>query len=208
MPKTLSGACETVYHKTAALILPRYECTVADIQSCVEHLFCKELNNGEFAAFGCFSAFFLFTYEDFSGKTICFSRMVRQPFSILFAGGPAKADTFEVQFTPQVTVVPSGARTSEWRADFSAHAKILFYQVTAPQPEPLPEPEPPQPPQPPAETEKVAPLPPPKQDPTPDADPPLPDVKYWRIRPDITVSAEKLLEMEENNRRTFMEDPD
>ncbi|ADU27196.1 hypothetical protein [Ethanoligenens harbinense] len=229
MSRTLVGSCETPYRKTILLPASHYESELADAQTCVEHIFCKDLGGGVIAAYGSYAVFLLFTYKDFSGKPACFHQMIRQTFSLLFEDGVPDADAFEIQFTPQAAARPKGAHAIEWAVEITAAAGVSFYKETMPAETLIPaaaeKPEQDAPPPPDGETkatpaaslpahapEKNSPKPTedhaPETPPDKDAEPKKPETggRFWRIRPDASVSPEKLLEMEEAHRSTFMEE--
>lgn len=235
MPRTLIGSCETPYRRAVFLRPSHYEGKLADVQICVEHMYCKDLGRGVIAAYGSYTVFLLFTYEEFGGKPACFHRMIRQPFSLLFTDGMPDADAFEIQFVPKAAARPQDTHAAEWTVEITATATAAFYEETAAKPPetlisttaapvpdkngqdtaPPPAAETKDPPaaSPPAhpaddETPKPTEAPAPETPPDEPNDPPNPTAggRYWRIRPDASVPPERLLEMEEAPRSAFMEE--
>ncbi|MFT9055938.1 MAG: hypothetical protein ABF449_04830 [Ethanoligenens sp.] len=235
MSRTVIGTCKTHYQKTVTLCVSHYESSIADIQTCVEHIFCKDLENGFIAVYGSYLIFLLFTHEDFSGKQSCTHTLIRQTFSVRLKDSKPDASAFEVQFSPKATAHPEGPHTTEWTVDISADAKAVFFKdnpsksdeavATVSATPALTQAEPQMPPPPKAETPaaKHKPsLPAPhleeqpadsskKDAPATNADANPKQEKqmkhggFWRIRSNAPVSAEHLLDMEEAHRLEFME---
>lgn len=228
MSKTVIHSCSTSYQKSVTLHVSHYESSIADVQPCVEHLFCKKIDNGTFAAYGFYSVFFLFTCVDFNGKYLCFHMLVRQAFSLLFEGEVPDTDIYEVQFVPRVTAHPTDPHAATWSVEIHADAKAIFYAETPAESPKAMIPvidrsttgEKQQVSQ---EEEKLSNPQPQVKDP----DVLLPEAKtkdsetedsetrqdaeaipgnYWRILSDASVPMDELLDMDEIGRREFMED--
>lgn len=135
MPKTILYTSSAPYQKTVTLHVPHYESSVADIQPCVEHLFCKNLGEGTLAVYGSYAIFLLFTCADFSGKRNSFHILIRQAFSVLLEGKISETDTYEIQFVPNVTAHSTDTHALEWLVEIKADAKAVFYAET---PDPSP----------------------------------------------------------------------
>lgn len=232
MSKAVIETCSTPYQKSITLRVSHYDSRIADVQPCVEHLFCKDLGDGTLAAYGFYSVLLLFTCTDFSGKRMCFHMLIRQAFSLLFEEKISETDAYEVQFVPQITANPIDSHAIDWLVEIKADAKAIFYSETPDESlktipaighsvtdEEKPKEEEENPPIPQKQAEDTDRLP--SQSEARDSNTEAPETtqdeetleeheditgNYWRILPDASVPMDELLDMDEIGRRKFMED--
>lgn len=235
MSKTIIETCSAPYQKSITLRVSHYDSRIADVQSCVEHLFCKDLGDGTLAAYGFYSVLLLFTCADFSGKRMCFHMLIRQAFSLLFERKASETDAYEVQFVPQITAHPIDSHAIDWLVEIKADAKAIFYAETPDESlkamipvtghpvmdeeKQVSQEEEKSPPISQTQADDTDGLPPESEatDSNTEAPEPRQDAEtmeehediagnYWRILPDTSVPMDELLNMDEVGRRKFMED--
>lgn len=221
MVKKVIHTCSAPYQKSMALRAFYYESDLADIQTCVEHLFFKDLGEGTLAVYGSYSVFFLFTHTAFSGRQCHYPVHIRQIFSVLLKGGVPDTDAVELRFVPHVTAHPADAHAIQWHVEIKAEATAIFYaetpdesaepalltpQGTTAVKEPVKDEA-----EPPVEKKDVqfaqtdrgsnAPASAEKDSPKTEKT----TVRFWKIRSNTPLSLDSLLEMDEKSRNEFLE---
>lgn len=217
MSRTLIGERKKKYQKNAVFRLAYYECAIADIRTCVEHLFHKDLGNGTIAVFGSYLVFILFKRTDSSGKILCFHTVIHHSFCILLEDGVPDADAVDINFHPEVSYT-CDPHAIDWEIKITAEVKASFFTDSekeqangeVPSEEELPSSHV----RPKADSDENQDTPLPSASPEethtyPDAGDGLPGEdashKIWKIKPNVSVSVEELLDMDEDNRNLFIE---
>ncbi len=202
MPHTPLGESSAGYEKTTILHLAYYECQLADSQSCVDHLYHKDLGDGRLAVFGSYCIFLLFVRKKPGRKTLCFHMKISQSFCVLLENGISDADGADVSFSPDVTAKP-GLHAIDWEIDVHGRVHAAFFRKNGSDDElpapPLPDGER-------VSDDEKAPEVPAREvlqvEKVETADTPG---EHWQIRKGLGISAEELLNMDDKNRRRYRE---